>query len=398
MPITKEQFEGYGLKLFKSPTTGTYWYGSNRGIGSVSSAFAQELINAGVQSNAIRPDLNTEQLSRMFPGINFNTSGLGTLNSYNDVYGRYGAQEANRLAQQQQEQEATSLNQAIASGDLATVQRLRPGYTLSDGNLIRQDVLAQQQALATDSNQVNIGTSEQPLYVPKDGQSGDGTGGGGTSGSYDTGVPEIDGIINRLYKMIEDNLSQGQQINPNIELDPSVIQGFLDQASSEIEPYYSSQINLMKDDLGKNLEYLSKQYTLGKEESEAKFKETLAGSREQRAGTGTVFSGGRGRQEQAFGESQSRNLEQSALETQRQAQGQYSQAERTIGSRNLSGITTPSFESFSASPEGAGSFTPGRNLSFTGTGDVVGSLERERLTSERSRANELEFAERQRRG
>ena len=87
---------------------------------------------------------------------------------------------------------------------------------------------------------------------------------------YDTGVPELNGLLDRMAKMLEDNLVSGNKINPNIELDPSVVSQFLSQAESEFEPYYSSQIKLIKEDLGKSLDYLGKQYTLGKQEAEDK--------------------------------------------------------------------------------------------------------------------------------
>ena len=212
-----------------------------------------------------------------------------------------------------------------------------------------------------------------------------------------TGVPQLDALLDRMGKLLEDQIASGNKINPNIELEPSVIQQFISQAETEIEPYYSSQIKLLKEDLSSNLEYLGKQYQIGKESQEDKFKETIAGAREGRSGVGTIFSGARGKEEQGLASSQSRNLELSALATENSARGAYKSAEEKIGSRNLSGITTPSISSYSASNEGLGGFSPSRTLSFMGSGGVVGSLEREKLTAVQTRRNELEEAERKRR-
>ncbi len=211
-----------------------------------------------------------------------------------------------------------------------------------------------------------------------------------------TGIPELDALLERMNQMLEDSLAAGNTINPNIELEPGIINQFLAQAESEFEPFFSGQIRSIKEDLSSNLEFLGEQYRIGKEEEEARFKRTLGAARETRAGRGTIFTGARGREEEEFAESTGRALELSALETERAARGGVTVAERQIGTRNLPGITTP-LTTFGAEVGGEGRFTSGRTLSFGGIGDVTGSLEREQTTAVQQRRNELEAAERQRR-
>ena len=196
--------------------------------------------------------------------------------------------------------------------------------------------------------------------------------------------------------MLEDNIAAGNTINPNIELEPDVINQFLAQAESEFEPFFSGQIRSIREDLSSNLEFLGEQYRIGKEEEETRFKRTLGEARETRAGRGTIFAGGRGAEEKEFAERTGRALELSALGTERAIKSGVTAAERTIGTRELPGITSP-ITAFGADVSGEGRFTTGRTLSFGGIGDVTGSLEREQITAVQQRRNELEAAERQRR-
>ena len=126
---------------------------------------------------------------------------------------------------------------------------------------------------------------------------GAGNGGSGDGSYAPTGNPELDAILQEMQKYLDNLTASGQVVNPAIELSPEMIQQFLDQAESEISPYYAGQIRAIKGDLSANLQYLQQQYGLEKQAEEAKLKSNLGSYREQAAGAGLAFSGGRGQQE-----------------------------------------------------------------------------------------------------
>ena len=185
-----------------------------------------------------------------------------------------------------------------------------------------------------------------------------------------TGNPQLD----ELYGVLKDFVSK-QTINPNVQLTPADLQRFYDQASAEISPYYASQISAIKDDLTKNIGFLQKNYELEKQQAGAQLKNTLASSREEAAGAGTIFSGARGRQERDLASLYEQNLENKALGLESQIGGTLRGVESKIGSKNIQDLGIPSFQSSGVSLEGRGGLTPGRNLSFSPTGGVTGSIE-----------------------
>lgn len=215
-----------------------------------------------------------------------------------------------------------------------------------------------------------------------------------TSTKYSTGNSQLDALLGEMQGYLDKLISSGKTVNPNIELTPAEIQGFLDQASTEINPYYKSQFDVIKKDLSSNLDLLQKSYELNKENSLSDFTKSLGASRESASGAGTIFSGVRGKNEQQLVDAENRILKGQDLQTKQSAQNAVTTAERQIGSRNLSDITLPTFNSVTASNSGLGSFVPSRTLDYFSSGGITGSLEREQTTAVQSRAANLEEAAR----
>jgi len=134
------------------------------------------------------------------------------------------------------------------------------------------------------------------------------------------------------------------------------------------------------------------------EASQATFKQTLAAQRESEAERGTIFSGGRRTREQGLAEATQRSIEGLTTGLGYQAQKVGTQAERTVGSLNLGGITSPVYQPQGVSLLGEGQYTPlaGRQLWTPSTG-ITGTLEREQITAKQLRQAELEEAERKKR-
>lgn len=236
-------------------------------------------------------------------------------------------------------------------------------------------------------------------FLPDGTYSSGGSQGGNSAsagGPTSTGVPQLDELLGTLQTYLDGIVAAGNKINPNIEISPETLKQFLAQAEQEINPYYKSTINAIRDDVQKNLGVLQKQYELDKKGTEAQLRDTLATTRESAAGAGTIFSGARGAGERDLGSLYNRKFEEQALGLESSIGGTLRDTERTIGSRNISSLI-PSFSSASASTEGKGSVIGGRTLSFQPTGGITGSLERENLTAIEQRRNELESAERSRR-
>lgn len=226
----------------------------------------------------------------------------------------------------------------------------------------------------------------------------------GTSSTADagnttkTGIPELDAILTTMEKYMADLIASGKMLNPNIELDPTTVQKFLEQATNEIDPYYAGQIKTIKDELQNNLAGLQQKYELQKKDAEATFKKTLAGARESYAGAGTIFSGQRNRGEGELVSAQDRALQLGGMNTADAASSAITSAAKQIGDRNLADLNIPGFSSYSATNAGEGGFSSANNLSiFRPTSPITGSLEREKTTSILTRKAELEKAERSRR-
>lgn len=216
------------------------------------------------------------------------------------------------------------------------------------------------------------------------------------SGAYDTGNKQLNDMLVQLGQYLDTTVAAGKVVNPAIELTPSQISGFLDQATKEISPYYASQINSIKDDVTKSIGNLQKQYDIQKQTSEANFKSDLANQRENNAGSGLAFSGVRGQQENNLASAQQRTLDLAATQTEGQIGNSLRTTEGQIGSANLP-TNLPQFTSSTVSTQGAGGYTPGRTLDFSGatTGNIYGTLPGQQLTDKRKRQNELETAARQ---
>lgn len=106
----------------------------------------------------------------------------------------------------------------------------------------------------------NFGVKEYPTLQGFTGSvTGGSSGGTGSTGKFNTGDPNTDALLQEIY-----NKFQGQQLNPDIEITPELAKQFLDEASKRVSPYYTSRIDLIRDDLNRNLDQLQSSYDLQK--------------------------------------------------------------------------------------------------------------------------------------
>lgn len=247
------------------------------------------------------------------------------------------------------------------------------------------DLQAQQAALTqyglTDTNQLTKDASGN--YVPITPST--------------TGNPDLDAILEQMNTILNTIVAQGQKVNPDIELTPAEVQAFLDQASTEIDPYYKSQFEAIKGNLSSNLTYLQKQYDIGQKQKEASFIQSLATGRETAAGAGTIFSGQRAKGEQLLAQAQGRELTAAGLSAEQQAGGLARTAEQQIGTRSLADLGLPTFSMYAPTTVGQGAFTLGGRMPYFTPGAVTGTMEREQQVAKLTRQSELEQAERAKR-
>jgi hypothetical protein len=202
--------------------------------------------------------------------------------------------------------------------------------------------------------------------------------------TYDTGNEDLNNMLTSINDVLTSITNSGKIVNPNIDITPELTQQWLDQSSTELDPYYKSQFDAIKDDLSTDLTFLSDQYKQTQKANEATFKANLETQRESESGAGTIFSGGRLSREEELAQGAERNMESLGSTMGYQARKAGTSAERTIGSGGLAGLTSPTYSSYKVSTKGQGGYIPlGERSLFSPTGNITGSLEREKIEKKR---------------
>ena len=170
---------------------------------------------------------------------------------------------------------------------------------------------------------------------------------------FDTGDEGQNELLTQLQDYITNQIEQGNQINPALDIDQATIDRFLEQAKREVHPFYAQQIDAIKVDVLNEVGLLSRQYESEIAGQEAQFQQGLGGFREQQAGAGTAFSGGRAAQELGTQAAQNRMLaglsDVYASKFRELGRG----AEEKIGAGEV-GYTIPSLQRRQASLAGGG--------------------------------------------
>lgn len=125
---------------------------------------------------------------------------------------------------------------------------------------------------------------------------------------------DLQGTLLQMSSYITNQISQGNQINPDMDLSPSILQQFMTQASTEMDPYYQEQIKLYSQDINESIKRLNEDYQKEVQRSEEPYREQFQQQDIAEAEAGTAYSSGRQkREEQMVGQ---RNLQLQDLATQ----------------------------------------------------------------------------------
>lgn len=205
---------------------------------------------------------------------------------------------------------------------------------------------------------------------------------------YNSLPNELKTAYQSALQMLERTIASGNVVNPQIQLTPAEVARFMDQASTELDPYFREAIAMHKQDLTTSLQRLQQDYTTGVNRSKDSFAQAMQDQDEDEAQSGTVYSSGRQDRERRLIAGQQYALDDAATEASRFAEDAARSAERTIGSSALGSVSMPGIATYTAG-RGTINQTGTRSL-YTPQGNLLGSLPKEQETARRLRASELE--------
>lgn len=202
-------------------------------------------------------------------------------------------------------------------------------------------------------------------------------------------------LLGVMSSYLDELQKRGQMINPNVEISPEKIAEFMSQASREIDPYYSSQLNLARESLLRDLGYTTQDILRQEKEAEINYGRQLRTLGESAAEQGFALSGTRQRSERELAGDTQRTLEANRMKLA-QTTGT---AARTFAQQYGGGaINIPSVRELPQVVAGQSTFQQGtRDLPLYELSPglyegLVGSKQYEQDAARRLRTSELESA------
>jgi hypothetical protein len=196
-----------------------------------------------------------------------------------------------------------------------------------------------------------------------------------------------------------DNLAkQGQVINPDIEINQSIIDKFTEQAKTELGPYYNQIFSQAKSDMERASKQLADSYSSQERNLGEQYGKALEGTQESFARRGLSDSTMRTGAERELATQTERSLTDLQKGTEQAAENIGITGEREVGTANM-----PSLGSYNTGARpilgqaGVYGITPSsqsRSL-YTPQGGTTGTREQERLTAEEQRKRDLIGSERE---
>lgn len=208
---------------------------------------------------------------------------------------------------------------------------------------------------------------------------------------YDALSPDLQGIFLQTARSLGKAIESGKVVNPNIELTAKENRKLLQQAESELDPYYREQMSFLKDDFNTSVDRLMEDYGSATAREKDKFKRTLETQAGTEAEQGTAFSSGRVDRETQTVTEEQQALDDAAITATRTATDRAKDFEKKAGSSALRSLNLPSLSTFTATNRGIND--GGSRTLYEGLGNVkLGSQEKERTTAVSQRKSELEQA------
>lgn len=126
--------------------------------------------------------------------------------------------------------------------------------------------------------------------------------------TLNTGNPTIDSLGNALITQINTSLSQGNKVNPNLQITPALVSQFLSEAHSQMDPEGQQNLTDAIDGINSSLSNLQTQYENSTAEQQSQFEQSLGSERNSAGANGIAFSGTRGLTENYMLGSENRSL------------------------------------------------------------------------------------------
>ena len=210
-------------------------------------------------------------------------------------------------------------------------------------------------------------------------------------------IPGLKELMDTLLLQIDTQMEQGKKVNPDLTITPELAQKFVDQASTELDPYYQELINQHKQDLTISFRQMQEDYNKQIEREQPQFKQQLENLDQTEANQGTAYSSGRVQREQQAIQSEQQKLDDLLQANQRSVEKTGLASERAIGSRNFADLGIPTLQSYSASrntiaPRGELTPTGTRSLYTPQTG-LYGTLPAQQKVDLAQRTGELKNEE-----
>lgn len=207
-------------------------------------------------------------------------------------------------------------------------------------------------------------------------------------------------VESKVLDTVQKNLESGI-INPDVEIDASLIAGYLKQAKEELSPYYAELQRQGKEDISTAFRQLGEDIISSERKLGYEYGQNLRNIQESAARRGLTFSTIRTGQEQDLASRTQAAIEEGRKQAERRALQLGTTAERELGTSNL-----PELMGMKETPRPIvgkpGQFgfeqVGGARSLFAPVGGIVGKLPTEQLASEEARKRELIKGEREYRG
>lgn len=189
---------------------------------------------------------------------------------------------------------------------------------------------------------------------------------------------------------LSNTIQNGQVVNPNIQVTPSQLAMFYDQAKSELEPYYTDTYRTLANDVSQSLTRLKEDFDKTLARAVDPFKSALEKQAEDEAQSGTAFSSGRNKRESTMVTEQNNAISDVFQTAERSAQDLLRGYETKVGTNKASSLATPNLSLYNATNRGmtqSGSRTI--NPALIG-GVTYGSIGADQTVSTKKRASEIE--------
>lgn len=108
-----------------------------------------------------------------------------------------------------------------------------------------------------------------------------------------TGNADLDAILNQMQSLLQDTITAGYQINPNVTIGPEQIAEFTSIAEKEIDPYYTTQLKLARESFLREVGYTTEDIGTLEAQLQRKYAGQLRQVGEEFAERGLAYSGQR---------------------------------------------------------------------------------------------------------